>query len=856
MKRGKNLICLLIGFLLIISLGYVSLIIAVDYPSMPTMPELPSMPSMPSLPSMPSMPSMPDPFGGSFPFPTPWSWGGSGSGGCRTSGEYVAQKFSSDSLENYISGCAQLFPTTPPSPYGKAYIEASSTSANQFCKEKGYEKACQTTSGGILTPLSCIYYYSGGWQLKMYTPYNSYYSEVWCDKRACTLETCASKSYECGSFTDSCKNARDCGNPCPNKFSNAVGDCSNFVCVISKCTAGYSDCNKLKADGCEIILNTDNDNCGKCGNKCNLSATENPTTCINGACSSVAEPYWGNMKGNKTTQVDLNDLVKLILAVPQGGEINLQNKVLEYEIYKDVKWWLDTRMAQGSDKGYTVWRAGKKTNGDLEAGKYYFKVKVGNQWFKSGTLIVKGEENDSPPKVKITNPSQNNEDKGRYRKDQNISFIVTLEDEDDDLKVTWEFGDGISEIYENCLTGNNCNSEHAYSKKGTKVIYLTAEEIGRTQKAFDYSRIFIYDLGTNVFAVINNPVPGSALENRLVNFDASGTYVSFCDNACHSGKTCYLVGNLYCYNLEEPRVYGNYDFNMAWDFSDKIKKSGRWSEIFNEIVMFKKEFFTSTKTRNRADLKVTVLGGDGGSDETFTSFYIKDDSAVCEAGQRQGMWLTWQGDNLIKQNSSEDCIRGGRTCCSLTSSCNLDTGKCSKPQIDYCGNYTNEDECESYNEEVARASVNLLKGSGYCGSSLADETNENCRFLIANCGCTWNANNSKCDSTFEKIESCHVDNGDSRIVGSCQLSISETEGDCNEGDEYMTFNWKNEWVCDASIPTDQCEGYKNPECDETLKTKTVTCATVTKLPFFNFINVLIVIFVLIVIYFFIIKNKK
>jgi len=52
-------------------------------------------------------------------------------------------------------------------------------------------------------------------------------------------------------------------------------------CSPSYCGAVYSNNNKL-ADGCEINTNTDNNNCGFCGNPCAMGST-----CISGTCVPI-----------------------------------------------------------------------------------------------------------------------------------------------------------------------------------------------------------------------------------------------------------------------------------------------------------------------------------------------------------------------------------------------------------------------------------------------------------------------------------------------------------------------------------------------------------------------------------------
>ncbi|MDO9022186.1 MAG: hypothetical protein Q7V43_34985, partial [Myxococcales bacterium] len=70
-----------------------------------------------------------------------------------------------------------------------------------------------------------------------------------------------------------------CGVVC--RFPNAAATCATGVCALGACNAGFADCDGNPANGCEVNLNTDNANCGRC------SVTGNPATCAAGqVCTS------------------------------------------------------------------------------------------------------------------------------------------------------------------------------------------------------------------------------------------------------------------------------------------------------------------------------------------------------------------------------------------------------------------------------------------------------------------------------------------------------------------------------------------------------------------------------------------
>jgi len=81
------------------------------------------------------------------------------------------------------------------------------------------------------------------------------------------------------------KNCGSCGNSCQN-LGHATATCAQGLCVLGPCDAGWADCNKNPADGCEVALGTDVANCGACGKAC--SAANASAACKDGACAIAA----------------------------------------------------------------------------------------------------------------------------------------------------------------------------------------------------------------------------------------------------------------------------------------------------------------------------------------------------------------------------------------------------------------------------------------------------------------------------------------------------------------------------------------------------------------------------------------
>lgn len=60
---------------------------------------------------------------------------------------------------------------------------------------------------------------------------------------------------------------------------NASAACVNGVCGVVSCNAGWGDCDKSAANGCEVRLATDNGSCGMCGNACGSRRLCSSGTC-------------------------------------------------------------------------------------------------------------------------------------------------------------------------------------------------------------------------------------------------------------------------------------------------------------------------------------------------------------------------------------------------------------------------------------------------------------------------------------------------------------------------------------------------------------------------------------------------
>jgi hypothetical protein len=98
-----------------------------------------------------------------------------------------------------------------------------------------------------------------------------------CAGRVCGIATCNTGFKDCnGTAADGCEvdidtdpnNCGACASPCA--LAHATAQCTSGSCAIGMCTGPYRDCNNMAADGCESNIHTDVQNCGGCQNACNL----------------------------------------------------------------------------------------------------------------------------------------------------------------------------------------------------------------------------------------------------------------------------------------------------------------------------------------------------------------------------------------------------------------------------------------------------------------------------------------------------------------------------------------------------------------------------------------------------------
>lgn len=114
-----------------------------------------------------------------------------------------------------------------------------------------------------------------------------------CNTGSCGVATCDSGFGDCdGVSTNGCEvptsttvaHCGACGMNCDNLNHVRTSTCAAGICVIgmSDCDAGFANCDGNVANGCEVELATDANNCNMCGNVC--MAPSGAPLCVAGIC--------------------------------------------------------------------------------------------------------------------------------------------------------------------------------------------------------------------------------------------------------------------------------------------------------------------------------------------------------------------------------------------------------------------------------------------------------------------------------------------------------------------------------------------------------------------------------------------
>ena len=373
-----------------------------------------------------------------------------------------------------------------------------------------------------------------------------------------------------------------------------------------------------QAGVCVCASNCAGKECGddRCGGSCPPGCIGEEVCNSNGVCILPQEVFWANVNGDLITEASIGSTVWMIYKNKAGQKYDFN--IIEDDIINNDKIrTISENFYHGSDLGaeWTITQADfDKGNiadaGELLDGKEEFRFIVDG--VKSEDLIVRaGNYNNAPPTTQITNPKYQevyviNKTLNRTT---NIYFNQISSDPDDNLKLTWQFGDGTNQIFENIKKIGLGDTSHVYTTPGTKSIKLTAEEMSppraasEVQSASDATEIYVYGEGVIVFAIITKPSPDEMQEltSRFVEINASATHVVNCSydkvkcQASAPAGICTVYNDtitkegIWCYKFPSSEQNKT---KMEWTFDNDIsnKLTGRYGADYSKVVEFVKIF--------------------------------------------------------------------------------------------------------------------------------------------------------------------------------------------------------------------------------------------------------------------------
>lgn len=350
----------------------------------------------------------------------------------------------------------------------------------------------------------------------------------------------------------------------------------NICCLLDQpcqpqtCGDLNAECGSI-SDGCEDMLD-----CGTCGSGYN---------CVDNICEEVVqEPTgdvsWTNMNDAVITTADKGDSVKLVFNRESiAGEVNFTIKKKD-----DILWIIDRTVdVQSTESTYIIWQPS-------DGGEYYFEVNYNDEEYTSNDLEVSSSEDNTAPTIRIIKP----EDQSKYRINNNVEFELFVTDPDDELEVVLDVDDGQYNLGDCRLT--SCDKDVSYTEHGVREIVASAKEVNRAGIAYNYTTLFIYELGVNKMAIISEPERDEkVLGPGDVSFNANQSYIANCTSDKCPG--CEEVDGLWCYNLDKSGIGTDYEIGLNWTFFNSNNVlidsalTGNWSVNYSSVVEFDKWFF-------------------------------------------------------------------------------------------------------------------------------------------------------------------------------------------------------------------------------------------------------------------------
>ncbi|MEM4605731.1 MAG: PKD domain-containing protein [Candidatus Pacearchaeota archaeon] len=306
---------------------------------------------------------------------------------------------------------------------------------------------------------------------------------------------------------------------------------------------------------------------------------------------SLSEAFWGNLvNGSRIDNISLGGTALMRVMVNNLTE----NDELNFSINKkiDSNWenlwnFFGLFSLKNLELVQDIASTPFTTLIDKNISAYKFKVKISSPSLSnekiSNELNILLESENFVPRAIITSP----QDMFLFTNLCPIEFKHDSYDEDDLLKIIWDFGDGnittAARNYSKFLTPNKGNINYTYNKNGNfRVKLIVMEEDNRqidiNPPQVDEISINVIKDGINLVPIISSPRHSEI--NRFYRFNASRSYVANCSSSINNPD--FFVGEgscrLNCSYILAPgenkttkgKVY------LRWRYSEDNKETWRF----------------------------------------------------------------------------------------------------------------------------------------------------------------------------------------------------------------------------------------------------------------------------------------
>jgi hypothetical protein len=364
------------------------------------------------------------------------------------------------------------------------------------------------------------------------------------------------------------------------RFSSYDSNCCTTYSFPSFSTVDLSECNSSGIQNKTVV-------CPSGSNRCSGSCTAGTTSSIYQDCTYFEAPFFANLS-EPNVPINSTHFGDTILLRFGGENIGDRNVTFKLDIKNGTSWWniipgLPRRWESFLVHSGNAFEPYKIVNSEKH--RINGTIQGENIWKVSDELEI-NETNNAKPIANITFPEKSTNELNfqTFAVDQDIEFTQASYDEDDLLKLTWDFGDGNNRTFYNyskALNSSGGNTIYRYNGSNTEVggkfytVTLTAEEMTRTQVSEpDSVQIYVFKKGVNVVPIITSPRLREG--GYFLHFNASQSYVVNCSEGAMEPAGGIKVNNFNCTYLLAP---GRTDLEP--DVLGEVRI--RWSEVNNFV---------------------------------------------------------------------------------------------------------------------------------------------------------------------------------------------------------------------------------------------------------------------------------